>query len=93
MKSSKLMHNKREAFYINWPFLSLYLSVRISGKSQMYRQTDRNKYNCISKEYLTSKWIFHSKLMLNFNLYFIQCQSKSLTDYLWNLFPKELFTF
>lgn len=43
MKSSKLMHNKREAFYINWTFFSLYLSVRISGKSQMYRQTDRQK--------------------------------------------------
>lgn len=42
MKSSKLMHNKREAFYINWTFFSLYLSVRISGKSQMYRQTEIN---------------------------------------------------
>lgn len=57
MKSSQLMHNKREAFYINWTFFSLYLSVHISGKSQMYRQTDRNKYYCISREYLTSKWI------------------------------------
>lgn len=42
MKSSKLMDTKRETFYITWTFFSLNLSVSISGKWQMYRQTEKN---------------------------------------------------